>query len=370
MPLNLEGAAPAALDGELAIVQLGGKRYLHNRLSGELVLLQVAPGERVSLSFRGIHCILTCGRRSVWVSQLFQVQCLRRGPELLFVMQDSDADRSWKISSASSHTGTVTVELGIGSIAENFAVWAHSRSYGGAYIHWSLPSILRAIAVGDTAVGQLQKDRMWKRWQAMVAECGFPGDALLKASSYTGSADTITPRTPFRFSAASTHALLLLLTRWSGPHRHNGAVDRLRDGAQSLLQALLAYLPERFELVVFTSQVVLSLPHRISGEGPLTFGVARGVVQVRRALQDVAFAGASFVRSVAGKETCTLPELLSSSPCVGVVHSHEVGFLPQFLVQLAALVEPGLLQKDIVEISQGSCFSMIACLLKPKVAKK
>ena len=55
---------------------------------------------------------------------------------------------------------------------------------------------------------------------------------------------------------------------------------------------------------------------------------------------------------------------------VGVVHSHEVGFLPQFLVQLAALVEPGLLQKDIVEISQGSCFSMIACLLKPKVAKK
>ena len=164
---------------------------------------------------------------------------------------------------------------------------------------------------------------------------------------------------PAPWAATSTHGLLLLLTRFSGPWSANGRINELEAGSELLLAALLAKLPSDFKMVIrLGGDPEWKPPYVVEGGGSsIELVVQGGFVDVGAARTS---AGDEFAECFPGicEDVDHMPimEFLQHDVAIDTQASTDQGWLPQLAWQLGSLLEPILLDVEMTKLSTTSWF--------------
>ena len=235
------------------------------------------------------------------------------------------------------------------------------RPVGGSFVHWSMPKLYELIGGATHLPWSRFRKRIWKTWRIFLNDLRLGSTALLDAPPW-GREATSEESSVGPWALGSTHALLALLVRVSGPFQQNGRVDALEPGAEEMLASFASYLPSEFDLVVKLENAQWVPPYCVEGEFDLKFHVTDGVVDLVEAQLTAPVAMQRALPGLAGQSSCSVAELLQGAPIIDIALSRHVGFLDQFVWQLGSLLEPGLLQLPLTTLSNNSWFDDAAPL--------
>ena len=349
-------------EGNLSLVHHFDDVYLHNCLSGEVVRLPKAFNDAVLLFSSG-QGFLKRGTESVWAHTFLKKHVVQDGDvfEVLWRCPQTKAVHKEPIASncCALQKAQVEVLVGCASHKTQFDIIARMRNKHGAFLWWSLPTIYNNLGGPEFKPWYVVRGKSWKAWRKLVLGSDLD-DECLQQSSLAKDTDTLCgPQGDFPFASVSTHALILLLVRWSGMHEQNGRLRHVGDAAGELLDSFLAMLPSHFELRATAGDATWRPPYDMVAESYVYFPVSDGMVDLSRAKLCASRAFAAALPDLVDLQSCTLALLLKSAPCISKRNNDkEFGWLPHFIWQLGSFLEPLIIGLDIQELSDSAWWKM------------
>ena len=233
-----------------------------------------------------------------------------------------------------------------------FPMVVSAISVQGSHLHWSFPAVFHHVSGGQGCWSTF-RSKTYYRLRSWLASF-LPEHHLLDSPPYSTKERTRSLYSQAAWASLSTHALISVLLRFSGPFRLNGRIDKLESGSEHLLQHLLNCLPSKFRLLA-KSKARWIPPHAIDGDEITVLPVEDNIVDLTIARGSCpALVHEKFPGLDSALESVPLLELLQLSPCFDVQKNLDLGFFDQFVWQLGTLLERSLIGLDAYTIANTS----------------
>jgi hypothetical protein len=208
----------------------------------------------------------------------------------------------------------------------------------GCFLWWSMPDLYDTLTAPGQQLYCVCRSKRWSAWCRFLQAIDFAADDLL--NSLNSRQD---PRCEFSWAAASTRAVIALLVQWQSPTKQTGRIQHLAESSGQLLDQLLSASLGEFTLAVSSGEEVQTTPSQIVGPSLIRFHVRDGFVDLLSAREAGPVITHAYLPGVAGKETCSVLDLLRAAPCFHGKEASAYGFMPQCIWTLGPLVESSLL---------------------------
>lgn len=208
----------------------------------------------------------------------------------------------------------------------------------GCFLWWSLPDLYATLIAPGGSIYSVCRAKRWPAWCKFIRAMDFGEDELLGSSNMRED-----PRCEFSWAAASTRAVIALLVQWQSPTKQTGRIQHLAESSGQLLDQLLSASLGEFTLAVSSDEIVQTTPSQIVGPSLIRFNVRDGFVDLLSAREAGPVITHAYLPGVAGKETCSVLDLLRAAPCFHGKEASAYGFMPQCIWTLGPLVETFLL---------------------------
>jgi hypothetical protein len=331
------------------------RTFLQHSLTSEIVQVPEEFGAAPRLCFNNEGWAFIAGGVNAegasckWVHLMLHLHLVRRQDGVLMIKRQ-DFHSQLSVSPLPEQVfmkglsfGTLGVDVGPTHRSEVFDVIATTFRFNGCLLWWSLPKLYDIIGSRASRPWGSFRAKMWKAWKIFINTLSLHATALIlgapQKSTLEEAADTYF--CPAAWAAASTHAVIALLVRFSGPHPASGRVDKLEQGAEQLLAGMMAYLPHHFQLALCARDGTWSPPFCVHGQNMLYLEVNGCEVDLSPIIASSAEISGQFL-GLGTRKRCSVVELLQASPCIQKPHG-TVGFMDQLIWQVGSFMEAALL---------------------------
>lgn len=232
-------------------------------VTGEIIDLPALPGPRFwSLHFNedGFG-YLNDGKRTQWIASMLRTS-MHVAPNGSVFLNGVGGSR-WLRDIANMHTEH-RLNMDLEKTTEEVLVYRFTHACRGAHLWWSLPHWHRLMRVSTNASPKGWVQKGWPAWQTLANSLwlGPPhlrrqvedGRTVGKAPQdyYLGCETRVLPT-----ACASTFVILALMCNWiADPNRHLSGLHS-REIGKDVLDWLLSFLPENFQLRFVVSESAL-----------------------------------------------------------------------------------------------------------------
>lgn len=208
---------------------------------------------------------------------------------------------------------------------------------GLVVLWWSLPAIYALLRGPEQQKWGVCRSKRWASWVSLVNNADLGPDDIMHGPAIPGvSGHEPGPRCEW-WPAASTRGLMLLLLRWSSPRKQTGRIDHIAQSSIELLEWMLRGVSVTLRVA---GELTGATDHEtLEGNRMVTFEVDDGRVQLAPARQAQPLDFDFCLRSLLGRDDCTLRELLAAAPILEQPLNENYGYVAQLVWLLAPHVE-------------------------------